>query len=325
MTRTRPVTGGASTEAPPPAALPRVLYVAGYGRSGSTLMDMLLSAHPDACGTGELARIFDYILEGGSCTCQETYESCALWGGVLRHLADAVPGFSVERAAAVTRRVERRPGLWRSSLPGDPALVGEYTAIWRGVFGAVAAATGAAMVVDSSKSDRASGIRALALRELCGLDVRTVHQVRDPRGVMWSLLRGSNRKIEEGRPPAVRGGALRALAGWIAANATVEAMVARRGLPVVRVRYEDLVEDAPAQLRRLARPFGIDVSPLISFLEEGGALRSDHGVAGNRLRRKGVEKLRADVEWRTRLPRPARLLALAAWPLVCRYEYPPIA
>lgn len=46
-----------------------IVYIAGTGRSGSTLLDMLLSSHPLAFGAGELSAVFVEWAEGGLCTC----------------------------------------------------------------------------------------------------------------------------------------------------------------------------------------------------------------------------------------------------------------
>ena len=41
---------------------PTVLYIAGYGRSGSTVLDMLLGTHPRIIGGGELTHLFHHSL-----------------------------------------------------------------------------------------------------------------------------------------------------------------------------------------------------------------------------------------------------------------------
>ena len=35
-----------------------IIYIAGIGHSGSTLLDVLLGSHPDICGVGEIGRLF---------------------------------------------------------------------------------------------------------------------------------------------------------------------------------------------------------------------------------------------------------------------------
>jgi hypothetical protein len=298
----------------------RILYVGGYGRSGSTLMDMMLSTHPDAFGAGELARIFDYVRSGDRCSCGEVYERCDVWGPVLVHTLATVPGLTYEEAARVTRRVDSRRSFWGRGLDLSAPINQRYRAIWCTLLEAVAARTGSRVLVDSSKSDRGNGIRALVLSRVCGFDVRALHLVRDPRGVMWSVLKGSNRKLEAGEPAALRGGSARALVGWTMANATVHAMNAR-GLRSERLRYEDLVTEPEENLMKLGEPLGLDMAPVAGHLAAGLELVPGHGVSGNRLRRKGVTSLKLDAAWRTSLPVHARILAGLVWPLRWFYGY----
>lgn len=45
-----------------------VFYIAGYGRSGSTVLDMLLGMHPAILGMGELTHVFEYWLGDETCS-----------------------------------------------------------------------------------------------------------------------------------------------------------------------------------------------------------------------------------------------------------------
>jgi len=58
------------------------IYIAGYGRSGSTLADTILSASKNAIGLGE-ARYFQKELnEKRKCACGECIESCNFWSSI---------------------------------------------------------------------------------------------------------------------------------------------------------------------------------------------------------------------------------------------------
>ena len=45
---------------------PGILYIAGYGRSGSTLLDSLLNDHPSIFGGGEMMWLFQQAAENGT-------------------------------------------------------------------------------------------------------------------------------------------------------------------------------------------------------------------------------------------------------------------
>jgi hypothetical protein len=297
-----------------------VLYISGYGRSGSTVLDMLLGSHPGMLGTGEVVRLFEGWDDGESCSCGATLRECELWSAVMRRFQKALPDMTAAEAGALTRRVEGRMGAVLPHLGVSAADRERYGRVWRVVLSAIAEEAGARYVVDSSKSTRDTGGRALALSALAGAEVRVVHLVRDPRAVTWSMLRGSNRKLEAGEPARLSGGALRPLVGWLAANLRARATTV--DVPCALLRYEDLVRRPEVELARVAEELGLDLDPVIEGIRSNEPLRATHGVAGNRLRRAGRQQLREDREWAASLPRSARLLATLTWPMARLYGYP---
>ena len=65
-----------------------VLYIAGIGRSGSTLLCRTLGSVEGYLGTGELMRILGRgVTSGDQCSCGEAVGTCDLWGAVLRDQA----------------------------------------------------------------------------------------------------------------------------------------------------------------------------------------------------------------------------------------------
>lgn len=91
---------------------------------------------------------------------------------------------------------------------------------------------------------------------------------------------------------------------------------------VLRVRYEDLVTDAPGQLRRVGEFAGLDLDDLIGRVESGRALTTGHEVAGNRLRFQEEVRIRPDLSWTSEMPALYRWgLATELWPLLLRYGY----
>jgi hypothetical protein len=179
--------------------------------------------------------------------------------------------------------------------------------------------SGAPVLVDSSKSTWKTG-RRLALLKECGFDVRGIHLVRDPRGVMYSISKGSNRLLESGGHAQLFGGMFRGLLGWVLANLLAEISLLKENT-FVRIRYEDLVADPVAALGRIGTLLGVDMQPVTMRLATGDSLLRGHGVSGNRMRRQGPVTIVNDTRWRDALPLSGRMLALVAWPLARRYGY----
>jgi len=167
-----------------------VIYVMGYGRSGSTILDILLNQHPDALSVGEVGELYRWLREGETCACLAPIRECSFWRAVhARHL----PGFryAPRRMESLQRSIESYRNLPALLLPVDPkGRVAAYRQQVRSLFGSIAEVSGKRCIVDSSKSTRHVAGRALALERYAGLDVRAIHMVRDPRGVGWSAMRG---------------------------------------------------------------------------------------------------------------------------------------
>ena len=299
---------------------PQLIYIAGHGRSGSTLLDVLLGNLPHVFGTGELRSLFRrFPEEGVHCSCCTPLSQCSFWRSVLDKVFRACPDMDCSKAAALTRQTE--------SITGNRRKTDAYIRLWRATFQAIREVSGKPVIVDSSKSDRATRYRVqlFARRLLC--PVKVVHLVRDPRAVMWSAHRGNNRLLEKGsRPESANardpGGMFRALLGWYLANQFVERLPRRNpSLELELIRYEDLVCDPDHTFTSLGTFLGMDLGDLLGAIRKGEAFDTGHGVTGNRMQRNGPIRVKLDDEWRRKLPKRGRISSWIARPLMKRYGY----
>lgn len=302
-----------------------VLYIAGYGRSGSTVLDTILGNHPDVFGAGELDLFLSEIANGGICTCGETYLDCPLWGNVTGDVFDSEDiAAEAERLSADFCGLEA--GLRRGSPTGpDADRARRYGTFWHSVFSSICAHGTTSVVVDSSKSAVGTAQRLHELTLRADVDLRVLHLVRDPRAVLYSSwIRGNNVALEHDEqtvPPSVRG-LLRPLVGWLAANLAVTLSAMRLAdLPVLRVRYEDLVDNPARTLASIGAFADIDLAGLGHRLDDGDLVSSGHGVAGNRMRRSGAIRLRSDTEWVAESPRLAKFAGPLFAPAAAAYGY----
>lgn len=290
-----------------------VLYVTGWCRSGSTVLGNILAEVPGVFHAGELRFLWlNGVLAAGSnrrCGCGADLLDCPLWSAVLeagRPAARTVTGHAADvvrwQAACRTRhtwRVLREPP--RNGWPGTLAAT----------YHAIAAQTGAQLIVDSSKfaSD------AALLTHLDGIEPAYVHLVRDPRGVALSWLRP---KDYTGRR-----GVLNSTAYWVGFNLAAEAVGAARRQAAMRLRYEDLTRDPRGSVARVLTLVGRDASENPVAADGRAELGPNHTVTGNPNRfERGSIWLREDRRWRDGLSAPRRAAAtVMALPLMGRYDY----
>ena len=266
-----------------PLAAPDLIYVAGYGRSGSTLLDTILGNHPLIFGAGEFTWLFQMARDHQACSCGLRLYDCPVWGAVLDGVREQVPLGDFYHAAEITTASER--------ISGASQRTRAYCRLWRAAFEHLRRVTGKPIVVDSSKSCRRTIRRFPLLDALISSKSCLIHLVRSPVSVSISVARGSNRMLELGRRSSRPGGSLRALAGWCMANVAVELQKTGHAGQVAHVRYESLIADPRGVLHVLGQRLGLDPTPIVRQIEDGEPLSPGHGIAGNRMRRAGPIRL----------------------------------
>jgi len=112
---------------------------------------------------------------------------------------------------------------------------------------------------------------------------------------------------------------------WNAHNAAF-GLLARRGVAVRRIRYEEFVSDPKMALAGIAEFAGVDLGASdLDFLYDGYAdLKVGHSAAGNPMRfTVGRLTLRRDDAWvRSLPPRQRRLVGAVCAPMLRAYGYP---
>ena len=311
----------------------KVVYIAGYGRSGSTLLERILSANPHIEGLGEveqLSRMTD--LHTSTCGCGEPLGSCPLWGPLISGLeqdfdfgdvraqqdaADAWEPGRLRAAVGGTRRSANPCTISAAqSVSGQaPAQRAQsenaiYDRFSARVFEDAAARLRQPDIrlIDSSKTARLNALRPFSLVR-AGLRVQMIHLVRDGRSAMWSYIdKGSNRLLEQGEEAHVRFAGLRSALSWRLANRAAERFAEAYPEHYLRLRYEDFTAAPRAELERLADFLETDLSREIDALEAEDPFPRVHQVAGNRMRSAETIRLHTDRSWHDTLPARYRAL-----------------
>lgn len=302
----------------------RVLYVGSWSRSGSTLLDLMLGRIPGFVSTGEVRFLWDRgLLEGQLCGCGVPVPSCSFWRSVLDQAFGPGGCPDPEEMVALRDRVDGLGRLPLAAGPWRPAALERdlqaFQAVLARLYRAIARVAGAGVVVDSSKY--AAYGRLVASTP--GLDLRLVHLVRDSRAVAYSWTR-SRRLLEvadqERYMPVLP--AWRSAAFWNLENVALE-LVRPAASRAAVLRYDRLTAQPAAALRQTLQ--GLDLPGDTGALGSARlSVQPNHTVAGNPVRLgRGEIAIRADLEWRDRLPRAARHTVTAlTWPLLLRYGFP---
>lgn len=299
----------------------KVLYVAGSGRSGSTVVAQVLAEIPGWITCGELRLGLRVLVRNSRCGCGERAQRCPFWREVTQVAFGGFDTAVLQRGVELMRRVALNRHTLMHLLLGNGGFgreVREFASIIERLYQAMHTVTGCDVVVDTSKLPA----YFLAIGNAPTLDLRTVQVIRDSRAVAFSNQR---RVLDPTNPDVPRLMPRQSLTltsvAWDFKNAFIATAMPSRGGRLM-VRYEDFASRPLEQVERVLKFMGSDrPPPPIS----GGELEigAHHTSGGNPMRfHKGALRLRLDDEWHDRMKRRDRTFVTAlTWPLLARYGY----
>ena len=279
----------------------RVVYVAGSGHTGSTLLAMLLDAHPRIVSVGEVAVKPKIRRRGGDgdqkCSCGATIAGCPFWQRLFQRVRE--DGFEVGPGRWTNdyrseqrwlRRLFAHDSAYRQirqfqhwagdHLPLHATKLRHTDRVNVSFMRAAMEIAGAQVFCDTTKQT----MRVRRLLAIPALDMKVITLVRDVRGYAASAKR--------------RGHSVRHAANtWLSDQQLIEEIT--RTLPEDRrflLKYEELCANVIPTLRRLYSFCGVE-----DFNPGDVVVSSNHHVLGNSMRLGGHIRVRLDESWRTAL------------------------
>lgn len=317
-----------SAESDPDVTPVKVLYIAGIGRSGSTLLARALGAADGLTAVGEAMHFFGRGLTNNElCGCGRPVLDCPLWGPVAERLeepAGPLPTAAIERLRHRITEGRHLPALLSPlRTPAFEAKLEAYRGRLSRLYAELRRACGSEAIVDSSKNAGYARILSGTPR----VDLHLVHLVRDSRGVAHSLRKRKERPgvpWSEGEELLDRRRPGTAAILWTAAQLLVESLRSESS-SYLRVRYGDFVRDPEDVLRRVLESVGEHRGgdQLDHVRGRSLELGVHHVLAGNPMREEqGTIELREDLAWRREMGAGPRALVTAlTLPLLGRYGY----
>ncbi|MEQ8850661.1 MAG: sulfotransferase [Phycisphaerales bacterium] len=255
----------------------KVVFITSLGHSGSTLLDLLISAHSRIFSVGEVINVRNYahcLKEknerskfGNECTCGvETIWACPFWTQV-----EAVMQSRFDRSLKDLDFRDYDAPDW-----------GEQN---RALYESVAEASGCDTIVDSSKAPK----RLEKLIEADVVDISPIHLIRPARAYVYSKIRRKEDPL---------------FCSLHFTRRTWQIRKILRSRPHEVCRYERLTSQPEQVMREVMKFIELDFEP--EQMQWAG--RERHNLGGNGMRRSTDSTIRPDLAWREELSLHHRLL-----------------
>jgi len=318
---------GRPSSATPQIDKVKVLYVAGWGRSGSTILGRILGQAQGFFLVGELRYLWDRgLIENRLCSCGAPFMNCPFW----REVVSRTLGNDYHVAAEALVKLRER-GLHtrhllltptQTALQARVARMVEYTRAVEQLYHAVHHASGARIIVDTSKFPS----YGFVLQNLPSIDLYVLHLVRDPRAVAYSWKSRRKLKLDEdgSNKLMTSHGLAKSSLMWDEWNLAIENLRRLEPERYMLLRYEDFVANPRESARGILRFVGEGDSELPFMTERQVSLDVPHTFSGNPDRfSAGTMVITPDDAWKHSLSYARQLTVTGlTWPGLVRYGYP---
>jgi len=159
-----------------PTEVIKIIFIAGDGRSGSTLLDAVLSNIEGSISVGECHRFWVRFEENEArCSCSEIMQDCTLWAEVEKQIQAKFPDYNVSEFEKKVREIQ-----FYKNFKNIPFLLQSkkwihFAEVVNAFYKAISEITGSQCIIDSSKSMP----WAYVLQHMTDFDVRVIHLERN--------------------------------------------------------------------------------------------------------------------------------------------------
>lgn len=302
----------------------KVLYIAGLGRSGSTILANSLGQIDGFFSAGELNFIWKHnVIENRLCGCGRPFHDCPVWTRVMDEAFGGMEGVDaremmrLQASGTRTRHIplmlsEKRRNALRERL--EKLLVNSGR-----LYEAIGSVTDSCVIVDSSKEPA----HGYAMGMIPSVDFYVLHLIRDPRAAAYSWLKKKPQPDSESREFMHRKTPAQSAVLWDIWNASAEALWRDAPGRYLRLRYEDFLANPRASFERVLELTDEKDSGLPLAGEREVKLGVSHTVSGNPNRfNTGSVELKLDEAWKKEMrPKDRTVVTALASPLLGRYGY----
>lgn len=260
----------------------KLVYILSSGRSGSTILEMMLANSTDLWATGEV-HLLNYALSDSDvkCGCGKAVVDCSFWSEVVKKLKNnqkfSFSQLSLLRDVSGLGKVVRWKYVWpiitgkvSESFLSAAQEYGEHNrTLFMEAASSINDVGSRAYFIDSSKDP----YRLLLLEKSGYFDIKVIHITKPIEAFLYSMLDGKSKLLLT----------IRMTVRWIT-DGLIMTRLAKQHFATknyMHVKYTDLVENPDEYVRDLQKLFNL---PEFAASDNDSRSPISHGLAGNKVR-----------------------------------------
>jgi len=263
-----------------------LVYILGYGHSGSTLLDMMLGSTHDMLSCGELWAFGRNLHENRLCSCGKHFSECEFWHSVLKTLEEQVGWTPQQQHYSPSVLTDSTISKWLTRFRSDfrpsvsTRVLEQFGMREKILFQTLLEESGAKVAVDSSKYLE----RLIALHYTGHFNIRVIHLIRDGLALLDAARRALARTSANRSRPVIT--PLEILRWTTLINRQKRFLDEVMPDCHIRISYESLTSNPVETMTRAFKDLEIDFSAetLDDKSDQYVFQHERHFVGGNRMK-----------------------------------------
>ncbi len=280
----------------------KVVYLTGFWFSGATILGRSLKSSEDVIYVGEIR---DYWTKGlkknEKCSCGERFENCSFWTKVTEEYINSFPSDDIEKISKDLSELEKTKNYFklRKFIKNKDdnyirQLLETYLKHTDKLYESISKVSGKNIIVDSSRLPS----RLLALSLSTKIELFPIYMIRDPRGVINSLIKKDFRNFGE-----IRNSTFKHILTWNVKNLlSLDSVNKLNSNDTLYLWYKNFTRNPAQVLEKIKKRLNC----AINYEEENGKvsihLEPGHVFTDNRSRHDtGKITISEDTKWKQEL------------------------
>ena len=274
-----------------------LVYILSNGRSGSTLLDTLLGAHPDCFSMGEFQMLPSDLKENNqACACGKNVSDCEFWSKIYQQNKTTLTEGTIDKfrsgfrnSGKVIRFREILSTLFSCFLNHEQIQIyGKHNFEIFTTISGKECLRGTTHLIDASKDP-------YRLKWLClsgYFNMYAIHIIKEPEAMVYSFSKGHNGVFK------TMYYTFRMSLRWIIENLII-LLIIRKHMPkamTIKIKYEDLASNHIKEMEKLYHFLSLSYKDIPTIIPSS----RNHALSGNAMRFK-FKEVKLDKRWESKM------------------------